>query len=258
MNLIRMLGLDTNEVYGGVLIFFGVFAFVFAYFYWKKTAAWKKDAGEKTRFTEIWKPSTLFGCALFLLLGLGFLFLGDILEWMKPEVLPEPTVFLSEQAEPADTKQYYITVPYYQYGGEGPEGLRTERGTANVFFAYPTALFSDNDAFARAMRVSVFYNDDLTVSYDQLFNAYLNETETFGYLDEREELSTDGCVSAIKLWRYLPKTTDTASGYRQLYLVKFSEADYAVVSFALDTPADTENAKNLLDAAVRNMTVDIS
>lgn len=83
-----MLGLDTNEIYGGVLIAIGVLAFVFAYVYWKMTAAWKKDKGEKTRFLEIWRPGTLLGCALFILIGLAFFFLGDILGYFKPDILP--------------------------------------------------------------------------------------------------------------------------------------------------------------------------
>ncbi len=83
MNILHRLGLDSNEVYGGGLILIGVFFLVFAYVHWKKTKAWKKNKGEKTSFFEIWKPSTLIGSGMFILLGLAFWFGGNWLMEMR-------------------------------------------------------------------------------------------------------------------------------------------------------------------------------
>ncbi|MCQ2433286.1 MAG: hypothetical protein MJ175_11840 [Clostridia bacterium] len=85
MNVLHMLGLDSNEIYGAGLILIGIISFIFPYVRWRRNDAWKKNEGEKTRFTEIWRPSSLFGTITFLLLGLAFWFLGDILDLFRPQ-----------------------------------------------------------------------------------------------------------------------------------------------------------------------------
>ncbi|MBO4229974.1 MAG: hypothetical protein J5938_06470 [Clostridia bacterium] len=76
MRILELLGLTSNEFWGSVLILLGIAGLVFAYVHWRVTESWKKEKGEKTRLLEIWKPSLLFGCALFFLLGIGFWLIG--------------------------------------------------------------------------------------------------------------------------------------------------------------------------------------
>jgi len=85
MNLLHTLGLDSNEIYGGVLILIALLTLIFPYIRWKKNDAWKRDEGEKTKFTDIWKPVSLFGTLLFFLIGIFFWFLEDILNYFKPQ-----------------------------------------------------------------------------------------------------------------------------------------------------------------------------
>ena len=79
MNVIRMLGWDTYQITAVVLWIIAAITAIFPVWYWKKNIAWKKDKGEKTTFFEIWRPTSLFGTILFILLGLGFWFLQDVL-----------------------------------------------------------------------------------------------------------------------------------------------------------------------------------
>ena len=81
MNVLKLLGWDTNQVYGGGLLLIALISFIFPYIYWKRNVAWKREKGEKTKFFEIWKPSSLMGTIIFTLLGLGFWFLDDIITY---------------------------------------------------------------------------------------------------------------------------------------------------------------------------------
>ncbi|MBQ3064895.1 MAG: hypothetical protein IJC98_01520 [Clostridia bacterium] len=84
MNVMNMLGIDTNMAAGIWLFLCSVFCFVFPYVYWKRNEAWKRDKGEKTGFFQIWRPLALMSSILFLLLGLLFFFLEDILDFLRP------------------------------------------------------------------------------------------------------------------------------------------------------------------------------
>ena len=79
MNILTLLGIDTNKLCGLMLMGVAVFFFIFCYVHWKRNEAWKRDKGVKTKFLQIWKPSALFGCILFLLLGLGFFFIDKMI-----------------------------------------------------------------------------------------------------------------------------------------------------------------------------------
>ena len=79
MNIIRLLGWDTYQITAVVLWIVAAVAAIFPFWYWKKFVAWKKDEDEKTGFFKIWHPSTIFGIVLFILLGMGFWFLEDLL-----------------------------------------------------------------------------------------------------------------------------------------------------------------------------------
>ncbi len=83
MNTLKLLGWDTNQIYGGGLLLLALISFIFPIIYWKRNVAWKKEKDEKTTFFEIWRPTSLMGTVIFTLLGLGFWFLDDILAYLS-------------------------------------------------------------------------------------------------------------------------------------------------------------------------------
>ncbi len=82
MNTLKFLGWDSNQFYGGGLLLLALISAIFPYVYWKKNVAWKKEKEEKTKFTEIWKPTSIMGTLIFTGLGLLFWFLDDILAYV--------------------------------------------------------------------------------------------------------------------------------------------------------------------------------
>lgn len=82
MNVLKLLGWDTNQVYGGGLMLIALISAIFPYIYWRRNEAWKRDEGEKTRFFDIWKPPSVLGTVIFAGLGLLFWFLDDIIAYM--------------------------------------------------------------------------------------------------------------------------------------------------------------------------------
>ncbi|MBP3918828.1 MAG: hypothetical protein J6I50_06620 [Clostridia bacterium] len=84
MNVIRLLGWDTNQIYGGGLLLIALISFIFPFIYWKRNVAWKHNKGDKISFFEIWKPSSLMGTVIFTGLGLLFWFLDDIIACFRP------------------------------------------------------------------------------------------------------------------------------------------------------------------------------
>ncbi len=83
MNTLKLLGWDSNQFYGGGLLLLALISAIFPYIYWKKNVAWKKEKGQKTRFFEIWKPTSVMGTLIFTGLGFLFWFLDDILAFFS-------------------------------------------------------------------------------------------------------------------------------------------------------------------------------